>query len=99
MDVPTPMLMIRTYRLFKNGNCGAPTTPAPTLGAAAYTTDSGTCNGLTGFVAFNWAHAGADYPDGTDPLGETLGGGGCVVGSKDLPWRGAPLLADTPCFR
>ena len=52
------------------------------VASAVYTTDPGTYNGLTGFVAFNWAHAGADFPDGADPLGETLGEGGCVAGSK-----------------
>jgi len=63
---------------------GAASTPAGPSAQAAFpfAVDSGTYNGITGFVKFNWAEPGAAYPAGADPLGEELGSGGCVQGSK-----------------
>jgi hypothetical protein len=43
--------------------------------------DSGTYHGLSGFIKFNWADAGATYPPGADPFEEEWGSGGCVDGS------------------
>jgi hypothetical protein len=67
----------------------------PTNSGTTLPADSGTYDGLTGFVAFNWAKAGSTFPDDADPFGEAPGTGGCASLDSEI-CRGRIPTGATP---